>query len=92
MYKMTLSLNVLRHLGIGLYSNVPAVLSELVANSWDADATRVLISVNPEQNSIEVMDTGCGMTLHEINERFLRVGYERRKEGNTTPGGRQVMG
>jgi len=92
MYKMTLSLNVLRHLGIGLYSNVPAVLSELVANSWDADATRVLISVNPEQNSIEVMDTGCGMTLCEINERFLRVGYERRKEGDTTPGGRQVMG
>ena len=30
-YKMTLSLNVLNHLGVGLYSNVPAVLSEVIA-------------------------------------------------------------
>ena len=35
---MSLSLNVLNHLGINLYSNIPAVLSEIVANSWDADA------------------------------------------------------
>ena len=40
-YKMSLSLNVLNHLGINLYSNIPAVLSEIVANSWDADAQRV---------------------------------------------------
>ena len=37
---MSLSLNVLNHLGINLYSNIPAVLSEIVANSWDADAKR----------------------------------------------------
>ncbi len=91
-YKMTLSLNVLRHLGIGLYSNVPAVLSELVANSWDADATSVDISVNTEKGMIEVMDTGCGMTLHDINERFLKVGYQRREEGDITHGGRPIMG
>jgi len=35
-YTLTLDLNVLNHLGINLYSNVPAVLSEVVANSWDA--------------------------------------------------------
>jgi len=91
-YKMTLSLNVLRHLGIGLYSNVPAVLSELVANAWDADATRVDIFVHVEEGMIEVVDTGYGMTLHDINERFLKVGYERRKEGDVTQSGRPVMG
>ncbi len=32
-YSMSLSLNVLNHLGINLYSNVPAVLSEVVANA-----------------------------------------------------------
>lgn len=32
---MSLSLNVLNHLGINLYSNIPAVLSEIVANSWE---------------------------------------------------------
>ena len=40
-FTMSLSLNVLNHLGINLYSNIPAVLSEIVANSWDADATEV---------------------------------------------------
>jgi hypothetical protein len=39
---MRLSLNVLNHLGINLYSNVPAVLAETVANAWDADAEHVL--------------------------------------------------
>ena len=41
-FTMSLSLNVLNHLGINLYSNVPAVLSEIVANSWDADAENVI--------------------------------------------------
>ncbi|MCY4674477.1 MAG: ATP-binding protein [Bacteroidetes bacterium] len=89
---MTLSLNVLRHLGIGLYSNVPAVLSELVANSWDADAARVEISVDTKEGVIEVKDTGCGMTRGDINERFLKVGYQRREEGDVTDSGRAVMG
>ena len=31
-YTMKMNLNVLNHLGIKLYSNVPAVLSEAVAN------------------------------------------------------------
>ena len=31
---MKLSLNVLQHLGLNLYSNVPAVLSEVVANAF----------------------------------------------------------
>ena len=91
-YTMTLSLNVLRHLGIGLYSNVPAVLSELVANSWDADAARVEISVNTEDGVIDITDTGCGMTFQDINERFLKVGYQRREEGEITDGGRPIMG
>ena len=46
-YKMTITLNVLNNLGITLYSNVPAVLSEVVANSWDADASKVVIEIEP---------------------------------------------
>lgn len=38
---MRISLNALEHLGMNLYSNVPAVLSEVVANAWDADAAKV---------------------------------------------------
>ena len=90
-YRMTVSLNVLHHLGIGLYSNIPAVLSELVANAWDADAKKVDISIDPS-GRIVVKDEGHGMTLEDINERFLKVGYQRRLEDATSPDGRKVMG
>ena len=90
-YWMTVSLNVLNHLGIGLYSNIPAVLSELVANAWDADAKDVKISIDPS-GQIVVKDDGHGMTLDDINERFLKVGYQRRDKSATSPEGRAVMG
>lgn len=32
-YKMTVDLNVLDHLGINLYSNIAAVLTEAIANA-----------------------------------------------------------
>jgi Histidine kinase-, DNA gyrase B-, and HSP90-like ATPase len=81
-YKMTISLNVLNHLGIKLYSNVPAVLSEIVANAWDADATEVTITIKTD--SILIEDNGQGMSLTDINDRYLLVGYEKRKELTTT--------
>ena len=79
-YEMTLSLNVLEHLGINLYSNIPSVLSEIVANAWDADADKVYIEFNKAKDLIEIKDNGIGMSHSEINERFLRVGYQRRAD------------
>jgi hypothetical protein len=37
---------VVEHLGIGLYSSVPAVLSEVVANAWDADAASLRVAID----------------------------------------------
>ena len=94
-YKMALSLNVLNHLGIGLYSNVPAVLSEVVANAWDADAERVSIDIDSKGDKIIIQDDGQGMGVEDANQRYLLVGYERRKAGDgarTTRFGRPVMG
>ena len=90
-YTMTLSLNVLNHLGINLYSNIPAVLSEIVANSWDADAENVVISITDDEIIIE--DDGCGMTTNDINEHFLKVGYQKRESLQKSPKhGRPFMG
>lgn len=92
-YKMTISLNVLNHLGINLYSNIPAVLSEVIANSWDADAEVVDISIG--EDAITIEDNGCGMTYEDINDKYLHVGYERRKQPNeaiTPKHERRVMG
>ncbi len=88
---MTLSLAVLDDLGVNLYSSLPAVLSETVANAWDADAATVSIGLDP--GSILITDDGEGMTVAQVNERFLKVGYRRRQDRSpTTPGGRHVMG
>ena len=90
-YTMSLSLNVLNHLGINLYSNVPAVLSEIVANSWDADAQNVSVDINNCEIIIE--DDGCGMTASEINGHFLKVGYQKREEKQVSDTfNRQFMG
>ncbi len=92
-YRMTVSLNVLKHLGLNLYSSTPAVLSEAVANSWDADATEVDIAWDKSKRSITIADNGVGMDLAAINEKFLFVGYERRSQDAVkTALGRHVMG
>lgn len=75
---MTADLSVVESLGINLYSNAAAVLSELVANAYDADATRVTIDWKQEGERVVVSDNGVGMTVTEINERFLKVGYKKR--------------
>ena len=92
-FRLTISLNVLEHLGINLYSNVPAVLSEIVANAWDADASEVRVTWDRIARTIVIQDDGVGMTPSEINERFLSVGYRRRNvQPGTTPKGRHPMG
>ena len=92
-YEMTLSLNVLRHLGFGLYSNIAAVLSEVVANSWDADAKHVKIAIDANASKVVIEDDGHGMTIEDANQKYLVVGYERRKtEGQTPTLNRPVMG
>jgi len=93
---MTVDLNVLEHLGINLYSNIAAVLTEVVANTWDADAENVTININPDAKVISIQDDGIGMTIEDINNKYLRVGYRRREKNkgnsNQTPKGRLVMG
>lgn len=94
-YRMTLSLSVLNHLGISLYSNVPAVLSEVVANAWDADAEHVSIDIDPNDDRIIILDDGHGMSVDDANQRYLCVGYERRKapdRARTPRFRRSVMG
>lgn len=82
-FRMALSLNVLNHLGINLYSNIPAVLSEIVANSWDADAERVEVTISQDQ--IKIKDDGCGMSADDINNKFLYVGYQKREQSLESP-------
>ena len=75
----TVDLNVLNHLGIGLYSSTPAVITEVIANAWDAEAENVWITVDPDNDVITVEDDGHGMTESDVRAKFLNVGYTRRE-------------
>lgn len=84
-YRMKIGMQVLEHLGLNLYSNTSAVISEAVANSWDADATKVEITLDTAKKIITIYDNGSGMSADDINKKYLLVGYKKRSEGAKTP-------
>lgn len=94
--KMTFDPNTIEHLGVRMYSTLPPVLAELIGNSHDADAEHVALRLNDinEEKEIIVEDDGMGMTFDEINDKFLRIGRNRRVEDHaqTTPKGRKIIG
>lgn len=93
MAKFNIDLNVLNHLGLNLYTNTPAVLTEIVSNAWDADATEVYIDVDTENSTITIADNGHGMNADDVERKFLNVGYARRDDNRKkSPNGRNVMG
>ncbi|WP_298966606.1 ATP-binding protein, partial [uncultured Roseibium sp.] len=52
-------------------------LVELVANSWDAYATRVDITWPTSDRAFEIKDNGIGMNEAELNARWRRFNYNR---------------
>jgi hypothetical protein len=88
----------IKHLGLQMYSTLAPVIGELVSNAWDADATKIEITI-PEapmtgDAEIVIQDDGAGMTAEEVQNAYLVVGRDRRKDTNDAPttGGRAVMG
>src|SRR6266446_5189826 len=86
---------ILDHLGLSAYNSLPKCLAELVANSYDADATEVRISfpdVLDENATIELLDDGIGMSSEDLAGKFLFIGRNKRQEGQRTSSGRLVIG
>ena len=48
--------------------SLAAVVRELVENSLDADATRIVISIIPEQWRVQISDNGIGMNLANLKQ------------------------
>lgn len=123
--------HIVQDLGLNLYTSLPRVLVEFVANAYDADAASVTIKMDktqvdiaratlkaefeldrtkaaatgavvaplddrvlPDALTIEVVDSGHGMSKHELQEKFLVAGRRRRVLDNkmTSDGGRALMG
>jgi len=92
-FTFEISLSVLDHLGRNLYRSFVTVLGEAISNSWDADAKNVRIYIDRDKNSFFIKDDGTGMTADDFQNKFLKIGYSKRKDGQTTsPGGRPYIG
>ena len=92
-YTFNISLSILNHLGRNLYRSFITVLGEAISNSWDADATNVSISIDREQNTLIITDDGVGMDSESFQNKFLKIGYSKRKDNVThTPKGRPFIG
>jgi DNA mismatch repair protein MutL len=48
--------------------SLASVVRELVENSLDAGATRIVVSLWPQQWQIRVVDNGCGMNLDDLQQ------------------------
>lgn len=92
-YTFNISLSILNHLGRNLYRSFITVLGEAISNSWDADAKKVQVTIDREANLLVIKDDGDGMSENDFQNKFLKIGYSKRK-GNvtTTASGRPFIG
>lgn len=98
-YQMKFDIGTIKHLGLQMYSTLPSVIGELVANSWDANATKVEITIPNEaigtSSEIVLRDDGIGMSDEDVRKKYLIVGRNRRDESaerTPPPHNRLIMG
>jgi hypothetical protein len=76
--------SLVEQLGAQLYPSVTATVAELISNAWDAEAKHVWIRLPfttwSEDDIIEVIDDGLGMTRDQAQATYLVVGRRRRVE------------
>ncbi|MBC3795988.1 ATP-binding protein [Acetobacterium tundrae] len=92
----SLNYNALKMFGRQLYSNAWAAISELVANGFDAEASKVYLYINmidKEHSTIELLDNGSGMDERELRNKYVIIGRNRRLSNpKDTATGRKGIG
>jgi HSP90 family molecular chaperone len=76
--KFTVDAALLRELGERLVGKAHIALAELVKNSYDADATEVIIRF--AKDKIEIIDNGQGMNFAEFQNYWMRIGSPHKQE------------
>ncbi len=87
-------------LGEHLISDHAVGLIELVKNSYDADATEVIVKIadtgDAERTRVTIRDNGCGMTLEDIRLKWLSPAADHKerdkRENRRTALGRLPIG
>lgn len=92
-FTFNISLSVLNHLGRSLYRSFATVVGEAISNAWDADAKNVWIFVDRDKGRFFIKDDGIGMTAIDFQNKFLKIGYSKRKDGTqSSKKGRPYIG
>lgn len=78
--KFRISTGLKSILGQDLITSDNIAILELVKNSYDAHATKVIITF--EDDSITIADNGKGMNLNDIKNKWLFVGYSAKSDGS----------
>lgn len=81
----TVDTHLFRELGELLVGRDSTALVELIKNSYDADATEVIVHGvhldDAERGRITIRDTGIGMTPRQFRKGFLRIASRLKEEG-----------
>lgn len=76
-FRFSVDSALLGELGERLVSTVHLALSELVKNSYDADATNVIVKIVQDDSlgqKVMVQDDGLGMTLDQVRNYWMKIG------------------
>ncbi|MCE7743830.1 MAG: GHKL domain-containing protein [Candidatus Heimdallarchaeota archaeon] len=85
--------NIVRILGDQLITSEEIALTELIKNSYDADATIVEIKFLYNPPAIIVRDNGSGMTIDAIKNGWGKIGISKKKVESKSPiHGRSLLG
>lgn len=76
---------LVRSLNSSITSQADIALTELVANAWDAGATKVSIFIPDEYGEFLVVeDDGNGLTEEEFQQRWMTLAYNKLKTSRQT--------
>lgn len=87
-FEMRFDPQTIKHLGLRMYSTLPPALAEIISNSYDADASHVTVTLverDGAPDKITVEDDGSGLSLEDINAKFLVIGRNRRADDGDNP-------
>ncbi len=90
MASFTIDTHLFRELGELLVGRDSTALIELIKNSYDADATEVVVLGqrlnDPDRGLIVITDNGSGMTPTQFEQGFLRVASRMKDDGERLSG------
>jgi signal transduction histidine kinase len=86
------STNLKDLIGRRLVTNKISAIFELVKNSFDADAEEVLVEIDEDNDRLIIMDNGSGMSLQDIEKKWMLIGTDNKKGKNVSTKGRPLNG